>query len=118
VPLSNSCRNGLRDRAEQSIEVRRQVRRIDVETNSSHTATDVDTNCTRNDCAFGRDHTADCRSDSNVSVGHERDVADDDRKAGRAVSLFDCTFVDVGCPRVKPWSDLFHVVTSEVRCPQ
>ena len=61
----------------------------DVELGGDHAAADVDADRGRDHRAPGRDHRADGRADADVGVGHEGDVALDDRQARRLLGLAD-----------------------------
>ena len=61
-------------------------RRLD----GDHPAADVDADRRRNDRSLGGKHRADRRAFSVVTVGHHRDVLEDERHRGRVLDLLQC----------------------------
>src|SRR5262249_9652100 len=67
------------DLSEQGIQVPGKLPRVDVRLDSDDSAADVDADGGRNYCIAGRDHGADGGTDTEMRVGHERNVSFDDR---------------------------------------
>ena len=98
VALADAGRDRPLDAAEQRLERVGQLVLGDVELGGDHAAADVDADRRRDHRALGRDHRADGGADADVGVGHEGDVALDDRQAGRLLGLADGLRVDVARP--------------------
>jgi hypothetical protein len=98
VPLAHARRNRALDSREQRFQRVGKLRLVDVELGGDHAATDVDTNRRRNYCARSWDDRTNRGTDTDVRIGHERDVTFDDRQARGLFRLNDRSFVDVGRP--------------------
>ena len=86
------------DPAEQRLEVVGQLARGQVELGRDHAAADVDADGRRDDRTLGGDDGSDGGAETDVGIGHERDVAFDDGQARRHLRLADRAVVDVARP--------------------
>jgi hypothetical protein len=98
VALAHPGRDRRRDPAEQGFEGVRELGVGHVELGGDHPAADVDPDRRRDDRALGGDDRPDGRAEPDVGVGHEGDVAVDDRQPGRLLGLADGPRIDVAGP--------------------
>ena len=81
-------------------------------------APDVDADGGGDDRVPSRDDGADGGADTEVGVGHERDVSLDDREPRRAARLRERLLVELGGPRQQLWRDLDRRHSCIVASPQ
>lgn len=86
------------DETEKRTQVVGKVVRTQRGLGGDHPATDVHPHGRGDDGPFGRDHRSDGRPETEVRIGHERDVVVHDREAGGGECLIERLGVDFGGP--------------------
>jgi hypothetical protein len=87
VALADAGRDALLDESQERGQVVGQLIGGQVRPGRDHPATDVDTDCSRDDRTFHESNGADGGSNSDVRVGHEGERLTHERQAGSSLGL-------------------------------
>lgn len=85
--VRSAVRDPLLDCDAEAVEVVGQVRAGEAGPVRHHAAPDIDAHRGRNDRPLRRDHRSDCRAHAPVAVGHDGDVAMDERHRRHVIEL-------------------------------
>ncbi len=98
VAPTDAGRNHRAERADERVEVVRQLRCGEAGLHGDHSAADVDTDSRRNHRILSRNDRTNRRAHADVGIGHQRDVAGDDRQPAGLSGLNQRSLVDVARP--------------------